>query len=40
MFNLNVIMNVYLFLFQHSNVSVKQKLNVNSLGKKCQALED
>ena len=26
--NLNVLMNVYLFLFQHSNMSVKQKLKV------------
>ena len=32
--------NAYLFLFQHNNMSVNQKLNVKSLGEKYQALKD
>ena len=31
--------NVYLFLFQHSNMLVKQMLNVKSSDEKCQALK-
>ena len=31
--------NVYLFLFLHSNMLVKQKLTVKSLGEKIQALK-
>ena len=32
--------NIYLFLFQYNNLSVKRKLNVKSFGEKCQALKD
>lgn len=33
-------LNVYLLLFQRNNMLVKWKLNIKSLGKKCQALKD
>ena len=32
--------NVYVFLFQHSNMLVKQKLKIKSLGEKCLTLKD
>ena len=32
--------NVYLFLLQHNITSIKQRLNVKSLGKKCYALKE
>ena len=32
--------NVYIFLLQHNNMLIKRKLEVKSLGEKCQALKD